>query len=192
MRSSLTVAWIVLSLCGCRTDNALQPQQPIIAASDGVAGIVAHTESAQRHVTSAIPHADSTGRIHLRSASDEHREVLNQIQEVRSALAMTQHQIAVLSGSLKQSEANLQRLDGRWYVTWGRWIERALWIIGIGWLVLGVMSVLLGLGNPVSWSVSLGKEIVRLVPAMNLFAWLRDWLVKRRTVTVAKLAGKGR
>ena len=192
MRSIWVLLCIIVSLYGCQLSPVPQVQQPIVAALDGVAGVVAHTESAQRHVTSALPHADSTGKIHLRSASDEHQEVLDQAQEVRSALATTQHQIADLQSSLRQSEANLQRLDGRWYVTWGRRIEWALWIIGIGWLVLGVMSVLLGLGSPLGWGVSLGKEIVRLVPAMNVFAWLRDWLVKRRTISVTKLAGKAR
>lgn len=67
-----------------------------------------------------------------------------------------------------------EQMRAKWYVVWGVWIERILWTLAIGWGVLGILSIILGLGNPIGWTAKLGKEIVRLLPAMNIFAWIRD------------------
>ncbi|WP_428937764.1 hypothetical protein [Fontivita pretiosa] len=173
------IIFITLALAGCRT--RLAPiAQPVVAASDGVAGVVAHTESAERHVQRAVPHSDSTGKVYLAAASDEHKEVLLDAEQTKVAIQATQRQITSLNDQINRQELGYQRLESRWYVVWGRRIDRAVWIIGVSWLILGVASVVLGMGSPLGWGAKLGKEIVRLVPAMNVFAWLRDWIKRRR------------
>jgi hypothetical protein len=155
-------------------------------AVSGVAGVVAHTESAQRHVEQAIPHTDDTGKVHLAAATDEHKEVIADAAETKQALHATTTQITALEGQVVAAQADYTRLESRWYVRWGRRIERALWIIGVSWLVLGAASVLFGLGNPLSLTWRIGKEITRLVPLMNPFSWVRDWILSRRTVAAGK------
>ena len=152
-------------------------------AVTGVAGVVAHTESAQRHVEQAIPHTDDTGKVHLAAATDEHKEVVADAAETKQALEATAKEITALEGQVVAVKADYTKLESRWYVRWGRWIERALWIIGIAWLVLGAASVMFGLGNPLSLTWRIGKEITRLVPLMNPFSWVRDWLLNRKHVS---------
>jgi len=158
-------------------------------AVSGVAGVVAHTESAQRHVEQAIPHTDDTGKVHLAAATDEHKEVVADAAETKQALDATAKEITALEGQVVAVKADYTKLESRWYVRWGRWIERALWIIGISWLVLGAASVVFGLGNPLSLTWRMGKEITRLVPLMNPFSWVRDWILARRTSADTGKAG---
>jgi len=158
-------------------------------AASGVAGVVAHTESAQRHVEQAVPHTDDTGKVHLAAATDEHKEVIADAAETKQALDATVTQITAMEGQVVAVKADYTKLESRWYVRWGRWIERVLWIIGISWLVLGAASVLFGLGNPLSLTWRIGKEITRLVPLMNPFSWVRDWILARRTSSDAGKAG---
>lgn len=171
---------ILLLLLGCQASRPAPKPDPVATAGEGVAGIVAHTESAERHVTSAIPHADPIGKVYLTAASDEHKEVLSDAAEVRIALAGAREQAIALAAAVAEQKTAYQKLEGRWFVVWGRRIEQALWIVGITWLLLGVASVVFGMGNPLSWTWRIGKEITRLVPLMNPFSWLRDWLIARR------------
>jgi|GEM_PF-2147578 len=171
---------VVLVIGGCAGPAAAPLPDPVSQAAEGLAGIVAHTESAERHVQKAIPHADSNGKVHLAAASDEHAEVLADAAHTYDALKGAQQQVAALADTIADREADYAELEGRWYVRWGRRIERALWFIGITWLLLGAMSVIFGLGNPLSWTWRIGKELTRLLPAMNPFSWIRDWLLKRR------------
>lgn len=158
-------------------------------AATGVAGVVAHTESAQRHVEQAIPHTDDTGKVHLAAATDEHKEVVADAAETKQALDATAKEITALEGQVVAVKADYTKLESRWYVRWGRWIERALWIIGISWLVLGAASVFFGMGNPLSLTWRIGKEITRLVPLMNPFSWVRDWILARRASADTGKAG---
>lgn len=171
---------LCLALLSCALEHAMMPD-PSPAVGEGLAGIVAHTESAERHVEQAKPHADATGKLHLSAAQDEHAEVLADAAEARAALIATQEHIGALNHQLDEARDAYGKLESRWYVTWGRRIERALWTIGLIWLALGIASVIFGLGNPLTWTWRIGKEITRLVPAMNPFSWIRDWILSQRT-----------
>lgn len=181
----------ILTAPGCagQAKPADAARATVSDAVSGVAGVVAHTESAQRHVEQAIPHTDDTGKVHLAAATDEHKEVVADAAETKQALDATAKEITVLEGQVVSVKANYTKLESRWYVRWGRWIERALWIIGISWLVLGAASVVLGMGNPLSLTWRIGKEITRLVPLMNPFSWVRDWILARRVSADAGKAG---
>lgn len=177
----------ILTAPGCagRAKPADAARATVSDAASGVAGVVAHTESAQRHVEQAVPHTDNTGKVYLAAATDEHKEVIADATETKQALDATVTQISALEGQVVAIRGDYTKLESRWYVRWGRWIERVLWIIGISWLVLGAASVLFGLGNPLSLTWRIGKEITRLVPLMNPFSWLRDWILARRTAADA-------
>jgi len=172
-RSVILLSFVLafLPIAGCATRPATQP---ISLAAEGVAGIVAHTESAERDVQNAVPHTDATGKVHLSAASDEHGAILIGATKTRAALDAADKQA-------KAAAEALSNLEGRWYVRWGRWIEHALWIIGLSWLALGVAAMFLGMGNPLSWTAWLGEELVRLLPMMNPFSWVRAWITAHRT-----------
>ena len=180
MRRRLVILIFGLQLLGCAAIPSTPKPDPVGAAGDGMAGVVAHTHSAQRHVENAIPHADTTGKTYLTAASDEHQEVFVSAAAVKSALIEAQVQARQQTEVLANQRHAHELLQAKWYVVWGRRIERLLWVVGIAWLILGIASVVLGIGNPLSWTQWLGKEIVRFVPLMNPFSWLRDWINTRR------------
>lgn len=176
----LNLIVILSAVCGCASSTSSPPPDPIAEAGEGVAGIVAHTESAERHVQRAIPHADTTGKVYLTAASEEHTEVLSDVAETKTALVAAKTQVNTLNTTIADREASYRKLEGRWFVAWGRRLERLFWIVTLSWLTLGVASVVFGLGNPLSWTWRIGKEITRLLPMMNCFSWVRDWLLRRR------------
>ena len=188
---ALILAATILVAPGCvgHAKPADAARATVSDAVTGVAGVAAHTESAQRHVEQAIPYTDGTGKVHLAAATDEHKAVMTNAAETKHALDATAKEITALEGQVVTVQANYTKLESRWYVRWGRWIERALWIIGISWLVLGAASVAFGLGNPLSLTWRIGKEITRLVPLMNPFSWVRDWILSRRAIADTGKAG---
>ena len=175
----------LVTLAGCPSSGG---SPPVTTAAEGVAGIVAHTESAQRDVANAAAYTDRVGKAHLAAAGEEHQAILTNADTVRNALTAAGKQIETLTGKLSGAQADYGKLEAKWYVVWGRRIERVLWVIGIGWLLAGVASVVFGLSNPLSWSWRLGKEITRFVPAMNPFSWIRDWLLSRKAAATAEPA----
>lgn len=177
-----TIVAVLMGMAGCATAPPAPKPDPISAAGDGIAGVVAHTESAQRHVTSAIPHSDDTGRVYLVAATDEHGAVQIEAVKVKNALVVANQEVHALHSTLSDQKFLYQKLQARWFVVWGKRIERCLWIVGISWLVLGIVSIVLGMGNPLSWTCRIGKEITRFVPLMNPFSWIRDWISARRAV----------
>lgn len=185
---SRTVFWILthlllmllaIMLSGCMHDT-IPPERSVTRAAEGVAGIIAHTESAQRHVESAKPHSSSTGKVLLQAATEEHSEVLVSASQVREALDQAQTRFEQVASELAGWKSDYQVLLSKWYVVWGKRIERTIWWLAVGWLGAGIVSVLLGVGSPLGMGVWLGKEILHLAPAMNVFAWIRAWIEQRK------------
>lgn len=175
------IAVLTISACAAYQRHAASGGAAIDNAAAGVAGVVAHTESAERNVQSAKPHADPVGGAQLDSASAEHAAVLDEASKIGAELKAARESIRSLSNDVEEQIDRYKKLEARWFVRWGRWIERALWIIGLSWLGLGIASIVFGLGNPLGWAFRIGKEISRALPFMNVFSWIRDGLVKRRS-----------
>jgi hypothetical protein len=176
-RLPLCVFAITLSAChhsGERLSDSLD------LAHRGMAAVAAHGNSARRHIHSALPYASDVGQAHLSAALDEQWMALESLKQIDRALTNVQRGMVRMQTAAADADARVQRLENRWYVRWGRRIERAFWIITIGWLVMGVASILLGLGNPLGWGMRLSREIVRLIPLMNPFTWVRDALLRRK------------
>lgn len=196
VQSRFSILWAILMIlvllpvagCAGSAKPAEAARATVSDAASGIAGVVAHTESAQRHVEQAIPHSDDTGKVHLVAATDEHQAIIVDAAQTRQALETTSTQITLLEGQVVEAQADYSQLESRWFVRWGQWIERVLWIMGITWLALGAASVALGLGNPLSLTWRIGKEITRMVPLMNPFSWIRDWILARRTPGIDQLS----
>jgi hypothetical protein len=165
----LCAAAIIAMSAGCRSTAA----NSLPGANAAIYGVAAHVESAEAHVQAAKPHTREPGTTRLTAASEEHGLALRDAQAAKLALDKAQDERDTLT------DANAL-LEARWYVRWGRWIERMLWIVGITWLVAGVLSVVLGLGNPLSWMGWIGKQLRLLLPAMNVFSWVRGWIESRK------------
>lgn len=156
------------------------PPRAVAPGGGGLDRIVARTESAGRAVRAAMAETSQVGKAHLAVVLAEQDAILDDVGAVQAWAVK-------LEDTARRTGEKLKAVEAKWYVRWGRRIERALWIVGIGWLLAGIASVVLGLGNPLSWSWKIGKEITRLVPMMNPFSWMRDWLLRRKSA-----AKKGR
>jgi hypothetical protein len=172
-------------LAGCESAPKAAPiaRAAVAEASNGTVAIKAHTESAGRAVEAIRPHvADEPAAVALVDvAQAEHVEVLKSAEEVAVSLAKADDAITLGAAELAKVEGKLSSLEDRWFVRWGLWIERIFWIVVFGWAALGVASIVLGAVNPIGWPFAISKEIVRLLPFANLFAWLRDGGIAIRT-----------
>jgi len=72
-----------------------------------------------------------------------------------------------------------EALRGEWYVTWGIWIERSLWTIGLSFIALNLIAFAGGIGSPVWWIGWLAKQIRLFMPGMNLSSWALAWWGKK-------------
>lgn len=171
-------------LIGC-TSRGPAPDiyKPLATAGEDLAAAKAHVEGARRLVEGAKPHADDTGRALLDAANLEHGAATVCAGKAQVDLAEARAAADRMGKALADAGAKLEALSGRWYVVWGKRIELALWAIGVSWLVAGVLSVVLGMGNPLGWGARLGKEIIRILPGMNIFAWIRDYFASKREAT---------
>ena len=179
-------------LIGCAAPKPAESERNAHAAVGeavaGVAGIEAHTESATRAVEAAKPHTDEPGKPYLETAQAEHKAILDDTAKVKSDLADAQAKVTKLGEDAANLQKSLDALNARWFVRWGLWIEHILTMIVIGWALLGLVSIILGIGNPIGWPMAISKEIVRLLPFANFFAWLRDGGISIRAMLSRKPA----
>jgi Fe2+ transport system protein B len=70
--------------------------------------------------------------------------------------------------------------SNRW-VAVALWMRRMFYIFVFTWLGLGILSVVLGVGNPLSWTWKIGVFIRRMLPFSNVFGFVNDNLRKAKT-----------
>jgi hypothetical protein len=70
-------------------------------------------------------------------------------------------------------EDRYTKLDGKWYVRWGRWIEAVVFWLVVGWAAAGLASVFLGF-QPLGMLQKLSGFIVHLLPLGNVWVWIED------------------
>lgn len=126
--------------------------------------------AAAANVDAAKPHADATGQELLTVAQDQH--ALGQEQLAGAAKEMNRMQKSILDVT--------NRLNYWLDSFWSYRQIKYFWIIVGGatlvWLILGFLSIYLPVGG-------VGSSIIRALPLMNPFAWVRDQLVKPGTLT---------
>ena len=187
-----------MTLTGCRAtsgaaagDGGTGASSAVIAgasAASGVEAIEVHTQIAQELVQQAMPDTNPVGQARLSAAGIEHHAVLVSadktavsLEQMKDGLARSGQELSAARTELVCQQEAQRRLQTQWYVVWGIRIEKALWTLAIGWLVAGVGSIVLGLGNPLSFTARVGREIVSLLPAMNVFGWIGDSLSGTRS-----------
>lgn len=86
--------------------------------------------------------------------------------------------VTALSNTIAKQRDDYKKLESKWYVTWGRRIERAFWILVFSYFALGLVAIFLPLRLPVA-GLEISKHIIRFVPAMNWASFIRDRLIGR-------------
>lgn len=178
---------LALSIAGCAWQP--RPVGPAAPTAPGAAAVI--TEQGDR-ISEAIAYngllghgiqtAPQTPIVQYQPVVEKQAASLDQAKagEKAAAEAMERREsewAGIVKGRdqrIADGDKAYEQLAGKWYVVWGKWIERILWTLAIGWGVLGILSVVLGMGNPLGWASTASKEIVRLMPAANPFAWIRD------------------
>lgn len=125
---------------------------------------------------------DTTKQI---TGNDSPKKTINdQADKIKTSAGDIQRQLDSANRSYNDLKEQFEKLNAKWFVRWGKWIENAVKILIGSWIALGVLSVIFGMGNPLSWPYAIGREIIRFLPLANPFSWTRD-LINRRKATVA-------
>lgn len=165
MKKLVLVGLFVLSSCGRTTP----PTTLIGTAREGVSGLTYRLDDIGRTARLIQPYAEEPGQVLAQRISDSAEEGVKEAKEVDKTLGQA------LEAS-KQEAEKFTRLDSKWYVRSGRFIERLFWwFVGLTalWFVLGIGSTLMGISSiPILRTLS--ATIVRIIPFANPFSSLRD------------------
>lgn len=160
----------------------------VLAAALAAGGCSKHWTGADLTATeNHLARADAAAQAVEPHVASPGRPILKQCRTEIALAADSNDRAEVEFAGLKAAH---EKLEGRWYVRWGRRIEAFFWLVVFAWFGLGLASVVLGLGNPLGATMALSKEIVRAVPFANLFAWARDWLGRRLAARAARAGGE--
>lgn len=94
-----------------------------------------------------------------------------------------QAEINRLGNELLFERIDRARLESRWYVRVGKfvdgWVKFLAWAIPLGWLASGIAAIFLPSWLPVG-GLGISKAIVRFLPFMNWVSPIRDGMLKRK------------
>ena len=169
---------IMLSLClaGCPSHVIQSPRPTINAVSQAI------TDDAN-----AIGDAAKEGRIKTASADAPILETYWQrifattddLKRQPARLLEAEKDVVKLETALNDANGKITKLENSTSKKLGDFIIRAAWIIGAGWLVVGVASAWLGSGTGLVATIA--TQIVHALPLANGFVWLLGWLTKSKT-----------
>lgn len=144
-RTLALILALLLTLTGCARKSAA----PSIHATG------THLARADAKIEGAIPHTDDFGKPLLTSARTDLK-----------AADSSNNEAARLHAQLEEAH---RRLEGRWYVRLGRWIDRMIKLLILGWFILGVGGMLLtGFGGG-GLGFTAGRWILSMLPLANVF-----------------------
>lgn len=107
------------------------------------------------------------------------RTITEQTAFIRTDAGDVQQQLAKLRSDFDAQAKTIHGYEENVWVSVALWCQRiCYWLIGI--IVVGnILAIIVGV-NPLGIMQMLSKEIVRALPLMNVAAWIRDWINKRK------------
>jgi len=149
-----------------------------------------HLQSAD-HNASLIPsHADATGKIYVNATRYDIAQGVKSNDQAKTDLQKVTKERDQLKQQVIDANGNYTTLSKKWYVVWGQRIQAAIVAIVVAWAGLGVASIVLGMGNPLSWAFTFSNEIAHFLPLANVFAWIRNWINSIRQKNAINNAAK--
>ena len=147
MKKTFFVVILVVILSGCQLFKPQTTEQSaVVSAQSGVAGIVAHTQSAECAVVAAKPHTNAQGKVSLETATAEHAAVIGETDKVSAALDKALTEVAVLNQDRAQWKTRAEADEATWGFIIGRWIRRVWWAS----VIILVVAVIIQQFAPVS------------------------------------------
>lgn len=161
---------------------------PSVAASAPLTRAEVRGEAALgelERATAASPAIAPEPKAHVEAAAASIESQKDDLKAAREALAKADANANQVNQDFADLTKRYNALTEEWYVRWGIWLERMFWTVAVGWTVLGIASVFLGLGNPASWTFWIAKQIRLFLPGANLFSAARGWLEAGKVVTLS-------
>jgi ABC-type multidrug transport system fused ATPase/permease subunit len=175
--SWLLVMALMLSGCG-KKFTAVPSTQPITRAIEAAKSNLNKVAPADKQ---SAEHKANTAA-NLNTATDESQKLdranARLIQERDEAVATKDRAEAKYKADLAEAKERHERrqaeiradYDGRWYVIWGKRVQRWLTYLILAYIAAGVGSVAAIIwGGPAG--LLIGKTVLSLIPGANLFSW---------------------
>jgi hypothetical protein len=193
IKGAVIIAALVALLClvspGCRHWNAkpvaqVMGEDPTPTISEPLVRAQVRREQAVSQIELALPQVNGEPRTHIEVGRAALKAQGSDLQDARKGVENVTADRNHIADAYNDVTKQLDHLRGQWYVRCGVWIERSLWTIGIGWLVLNIVAFAGGIGSPGGWLAWVAKQIRLFLPAMNVSSWLLAW---KGTKTDARL-----
>lgn len=166
----LAYAALAAGLAGCAAKRI-----PLKNASgEAITRAQVRGDDALTHVKAARPDASPASGIHLDSAATELTSQHADLLEAKKALDAERANAAKL-------QAQYDKLNGKWYVHLGRWVEASVWILIGGFILYNVAAGLLAT-SPVGWLAKSGDFLIHFLPAANPAALVRAKFAKAAAI----------
>ncbi len=168
---------LLLFVVGCGAKSPPQPES-LNKLGSGLVGVESAVDFASEAVAAALPFTLGEAKGYLMSAQAAHAVAKKKLDQANKDLNSAQAEQAVLTKRVEEETNKYLKLAAKWYVVGGVWAERIFWAVVAAYVAAGIASIvfaLMGGGWP-----AIGKSIVRALPFMNPFTWIRDLLLRRR------------
>lgn len=181
-RRILTLAAGLLA-AGCAASLPPLPPPALVATGEGVAGVKADVQTAQRAVTATLktPKLAEVPKAYLTVAAESHTAALVKVDKVEASLASARKADADRAEELAAVKAEYRRLHEAWYVAlylWFEWWFLALrdaikWVLLIG-VAMGGLALILPLISPLGWGLAVSGWLNVLNPIGFVFKLIRE------------------
>jgi hypothetical protein len=155
MTKAFTILVALVLFAGCTPKNYADVQRAQGRLEERLLSIASNAELVK-------PHVEPIG--------------LQFIQQIGEDARLAAKDAALINESYTAlTEKNEKILSNRW-VRVALWTQKMFWLVVVTWVVVGVGSVALGVGNPMGWTWKIGVFLRRLMPFSNIFGWTNDKL----------------
>jgi hypothetical protein len=176
---ALAALWAVCGGCRSWSVKPVPVTDPTPAISEPITRAEVRRDAAVAQIDMALPKISGEPKTHIEVGRATLQQQRKDLQDARQGVADVQADRNHMADAYNDATKQLGHLRGQWYVKAGIWIERSLWTIAIGWIVMNLVAFAGGLGSPVGWFAWLAKQIRLFMPAMNLASWLLAWKGKK-------------
>lgn len=165
---------IILLTCGlaagCKSNSGSAAAEAAADSADrGLAGCVGHVEAAETLTQGLLPAAAGETRPTLMAISGQHSNALADARVASQSISGMRTMLQDLADKIDSVNKQLGTLEGRWYVTLGRMVERIIFWAGVLWLIGTLGSVAFGILLPGS---GIAGSLIHALPLGNVAVWI--------------------
>lgn len=170
----ITTILLAVALVSCKA-------KPFLAGTGQTAIATAQSTfaAAAANVDAAVPHSDATGKELLKVSLTQHSSGQVSLASASKEMQRLQQHDLDATNRLNAERAHWVGYRARVAIWW------IVGIAGVSWLGLGIASIFLPVGG-------IGSAVIRALPFMNPFAWVRDRYVEPGSIIKFKTSKGGK